>query len=211
MANINAPFGLRQQTSAVGAPSNFQMIPKNIAYNDTTKIFTGDPIKVLDTGYIAQWAAADGIAKLAGIFDGVEYLSTAQGKMTSSNFWPGADVASTAQSTIVAKIIPVTPGSVFLVQSDGTGVAFTDIGLNAEITIGTGNVQTGQSGAYLSGVANTATLPFRIIGLYGGLPGAGGALGIQPGTNGPYSGSATGAYNWVLVQPNLSGTGSLGT
>lgn len=209
MANINAPYGFRQQQSATGAPSNFEMVNKTIAYNDTTKIFFGDPVKLLDTGYVAQWTATTAVSQLAGIFAGCEYLSTANGKMVSSAFWPGADVASTAQSTIVAKIIPCTGAvaSTFLVQSDATGVAFAGIGQNIDVALGTGNTSSGQSGAYLdvSTINTTATLPFRIIGLYGGAWGAGGVGGIQPGTTGPYSGSATGAYNWVLVRANVAG------
>ena len=214
MANVNAPFGLRQQQSAMGAPSNFEMIYRQIAYNDTTKIFTGDPVKQLASGYCSQWTAGTAVSQMIGIFAGVEYLSTATGKIQSSPFWPGADVASTAQSTIVAKIIPVNLAmpSTFVAQSDGTGVAFADIGQTIDIAVGTGSTANGISGAYLdtTTMSTTATLPFRIVGLYGGLPGAGGALGIQPGSTGPYAGSSTGAYNWVIVRANSAGAGSTG-
>ncbi len=214
MANNNAPFGFSQQQGAVGAPSNFEMINMPIAYNDSTKIYTGDPVKRLNTGYIAQWTASTAVSQLAGIFAGCEYLSSSQGKMVSSPYWPGADVASTAQSTIIAKIIPcnlaIPPK--FLVQSDSTGIAFADIGQNVDVAIGTGSTLTGKSGAYLDAgtLGVTATLPFRIVGLYGGAWGAGGVGGIQPGSTGPYNGSATGAYNWVIVQANVSGAGSTG-
>ena len=208
MANINAPFGLKQLQSATGAPSNYEMIYRQIAYNDSTKIYTGDPVKQLNTGYIAQWTATTAVSQLIGIFAGCEYLSSSQGKMVSSPYWPGADVASTAQSTIVAKIIPcnLAAASTFLVQSDSTGVAVADVGQNVDVALGTGSTLTGQSGAYLDvGTLNTtATLPFRIVGLYGGLPGAFGAMGIQPGSTGPYTGSATGAYNWVIVKANVT-------
>jgi len=214
MPNNNAPFGFSQQQGAVGAASNFELINMPIAYNDSTKIYTGDPVKRLNTGYIAQWTAATAVSQLAGIFVGCEYLSSSQGKMVQSPYWPGADVASSAQSTIRAKIIPCNLAipSKFLVQSDATGIAFADIGQNIDVALGTGSTLTGQSGAYLdTGTLGTAaTLPFRIVGLYGGAWGAGGNGGVQPGTTGPYSGSATGAYNWVIVQANVSGAGSTG-
>lgn len=212
MANNNAPFGFQVQQSAVGAPSNFEMAPAVIAYNDSTKIFTGDPVKLLSTGFIAQWTAGTAVSELAGIFDGCEYLSSSQGKMVSSPYWPGADVASTAQNTIVAKIIPCTGASApwFKVQSDVTGVAFADLGQNCDVNLGTGNTITGQSGAYIVSLGTTNTLPFRIRRLYGGAIGAGGAGGVTPGTTGPYSGSATGAYNLVLVQANVTGFGADG-
>ena len=214
MANVNAPYGLKQQQGATGAASNFEMVNMTIAYNDSTKIYTGDPVKKLSTGYIGQWTASTAVSQLAGIFAGCEYLSSSQGKMVSSPYWPGADVASTAQNTIVAKIIPINLAipSTFLVQSDSTGVAFADIGQNIDVALGTGSTLTGQSGCYLDvgTIGVTATLPFRIVGLYGGAWGAGGHGGIQPGSTGPYNGSATGAYNWVLVQANSSGAGSTG-
>lgn len=214
MANNNAPFGFQQQQSAVGAASNFEMNTGVIAYNDATKIYTGDPVQLLSTGFISQWAAAVAVSQLMGIFDGVQYLSTALGKLTSSNFWPGADVASTAQNTIVGKLLPCTgtASPLFKVQSDATGVAFADIGQNADIALGTGSTITGQSGAYLDHTtyATTATLPFRIVSLYGGAFGAGGVGGVQPGSTGPYGGSATGAYNWVIVRANVVGAGATG-
>lgn len=215
MANTNFPFGLRPFQSAIGAASNFENAQANILYSDTTKIFRGDPVMMGAGGYVTQWTAGTAVSQLWGIFWGCSYLSTSQGKVTNNPIWPGADVASTAQSTIVANIIPCTGSAspLLVVQSDATGVAFADIGANIDIVVGTGNTLTGWSGAYLnatSTINTTATLPFRIKGLYGGLPGAGGYMGLAPGTAGPYSGTATGAYNWVVVQANVTGAGATG-
>lgn len=207
MANVNAPYGMLPFQSAVGSASNFEHVQKQIAYNDTTKIYRGDPVKLLNTGYIVQWSAATDAKYFAGVFWGCTYLSSSRGKMVQSQFWPGADVASTAQESIVAQVIPAGMGAasgLFRIQSDATGIAFADINLNAEITVGTGNTLNGQSGAYLSGPAATATLPVTIVGLYGGAPGAGGFMGVQPSSTNPYGGSATGAYNWVIVRPNAA-------
>jgi hypothetical protein len=213
MSNINAPFGLWPMEGPQGAAPNYQLTQANIAYDNSTKIFTGDLVDILPTGYIRQWIASTSVvAQVRGVFMGCEYLSSSQGKMVSSPYWPGADVASTAQNTIVAKVLPLGTGAplFFRVQSDATGVTFADIGANVEFTQGTGNTLTGRSGGYISGIATTATLPLKIYGLYGGLPGAGGRMGIQPGTNGPYSGSATGAYAWAVVVANTTGTGTAG-
>jgi hypothetical protein len=212
MANVNAPFGFKPLQSATGAASNFEMIQAPIAYNDTTPIYTGDPVKILNTGYVSQWTNGTAVSQLWGIFWGVTYLSSSQGKQVQNNYWPGTDVASTAQTSIVANIIPCTgaiPGT-FLVQSDSTGVAFADIGQNCDVTLGTGSAYNGRSGAYISNLGTAATLPFRIIGLYGGLPGAGGYMGVQPSSTNPYGGSSTGAYNWVIVRANTSGAGATG-
>lgn len=215
MANVNAPFGLLPQgLTGTGTAPNFEMANVNIAYNDTTKIYRGDPVKKLATGYVAQWTATTAVSQLAGIFWGCQYLSTSQGKTVFSQFWPGADVASTAQSSIVGYIVPcnLAVSTTFLVQTDATGAAFADIGANFDVALGTGSTLSGKSGCYLdiSTLNTTATLPFRLVKLYGGVPGSGGAMGIQPGDTGPYSGSSTGAYNWVLVQANVSGAGSTG-
>lgn len=215
MANQFAPYGFMPIQSAVGAASNFEMVQAQIAYNDSTPIYRGDPVKLLNTGYVSQWTAATAVSQLYGIFWGVHYLSSSQGKLVANNFWPGADVASTAQNTIVADIIPCTGSAspLFRVQSDATGVAFADIGQNIDVALGTGNALSGKSGAYINTatLGVTATLPFRIVQLYGGLPGAGGFMGAQPNDAGnPYGGSATGAYNWVIVRANVTGAGATG-
>lgn len=214
MANINAPFGLLPMEGMMGTAPNYQITQGNIAYDNSTPIYRGDLVERLVSGYLRQWIASTSVvAQIAGVFLGVEYLSTSQGKMVSSAYWPGNDVASTAQNTIVAKILPLGAGAapmIFKVQSDATGLTFADIGANVEFTQGTGNTLTGQSGGYISGIAQTATLPLKLIGLYGGLPGAGGRMGVQPGSAGPYSGSATGAYAWGIVAANTVGTGTAG-
>lgn len=212
MANLNAPFGLRPIQSAVGAASNYEMIQGQILYSDTTKIFRGDPVMIGSNGYLTQWTNGTAVSQLIGIFWGCHYLSVSQGKVVPNNYWPGADVASTGQGSITADIIPCTGSAspLFIVQSDVTGVAIGDLGQTADITLGTGNTLNGQSGAYLSNLGTEATKPFRIVQLYGGAQGAGGFGGIQPGTAGPYAGSATGAYNWVVVRANVSGAGATG-
>lgn len=220
MANVFAPYGFLPVTSATGAPSNYEMASGVIAYNDTTKIFRGDPVKLLSTGFISQWTAGTAVSQLAGIFWGCTYLSSAQGKQVESQYWPGADVASTNQGTINAWIIPCTGAAAptFRVQAanssttDTTGIAFADIGQTIDVALGAGNTFNGQSTAYidLNTINTTATLPFRVVSLFGGGLGQGGVGGIQPGTNGPYAGSATGAFNWVIVRANVSGAGATG-
>lgn len=216
MANVNKPFGLLPIGNlGTGAPFNGELMNVPMAY-DTAAIYRGDPVAKLASGYVGVWTpSSTAVSQLAGIFWGCEFLSAFTGKMESSAFWPGSGtVASSAQNTIVAKIIPcnlAVPGA-FVIQSDATGIAFADIGRNCDVALGTGNTLNGQSGAYINSATlnDTATLPFRIKSLYGGAFGAGGVGGIQPGSTGPYSGSATGAYNWVVVQANVSGAGSTG-
>lgn len=200
MANTFAPFGLSQVGGNPGAAPNFEQAAYSILYSDTTKIYTGDPVKLGSNGYVAQWTAGTGVSQMFGIFVGCKYLSTAQGKVVWSPYWPGSDVASTAQTSIEAYVVPCSPGSAprFVVQtadSNTTAVAVTQaaVGQNADIALGTGSTANGRSGAYLdiNTFGTTATLPFRIIGLY---------QGVGNGSD------ATSAYNWVIVEANTAQT-----
>ena len=196
MSNTFAPFGFSQVGGNAGAAPNFEQASYPIVYNDANKIYTGDPVKILSTGYIAAWTAGTEVSQLFGIFAGCQYLSTSQSRVVWSPYWPGADVASGAQSSVVGYVVPVSPGSAprFLVQtgdSSTTAVAVTqaDVGQNYDVAMGTGNTLNGRSGAYLyiSTAATTATLPFRLIGLY---------HGVGNGSD------ATTANNWVIVSAN---------
>lgn len=202
MANTNAPFGFRLTNSATGAAPNFEMRNATIAYNDSTKIYTGDPVKMTGTGgQVTQWTAATAVSQLWGIFGGCKYLSSSQGKVVFSSFWPGADVASTAQSSIIAYLIPciMSPAPTFLVQTGSAGVTVDAIGANVDVQLGTGSTLSGQSGAFLdSTFTTTATLPFRVTGLYG--------VGSTWGPANAGAGSQAGAYNWVYVEANVTGS-----
>ena len=196
MSNTFAPFGYSQVGGNAGAAPNFEQAPYPILYSDTDKIYTGDPVKIGSNGYIAAWTAGTAVSQLFGIFAGCQYLSTSQSRVVWSPYWPGADVASGAQSSLVGYVVPVSPGSAprFLVQtgnSSTTAVAVTQasVGQNADVAMGTGNTLNGRSGAYLdiSTFGATATLPFRIIGLY---------QGVGNGSD------ATSANNWVIVSAN---------
>lgn len=197
MANTNAPFGFKYDgVAGGGAAPTVSMITRPILYTDTTKIFHGDPVINAASansnsalGYICQWAATPTTGNIAGIFNGCRYLSLSQGKVVYSPFWPGGDAAS---GSVYAEIIPFFPGVPlqFYVQAASGPITAAQVGQNAEISIGTGSTVTGISGASLTGVATTSTLPWRITGLY---------AGVGPGSD---TGSA---YNWVYVAPNLPG------
>jgi hypothetical protein len=191
MANTNAPFGALPYRGADGAAPTYGMTTRLVAYNDTTKIFRGDLVKSLNTGYIAQWTASTAVSQAAGVFWGCKYYSVSQKTTVFSNYWPGADVATNA--IVTAYLIPIATAVPprFTIQSDSTGVAFADVGLNCDVAMGTGDTNTGMSGMYLnvSTAAATATLPFRILGLAAD-------TAVGPGTQ-------SGAYNRVVVQANI--------
>ena len=184
MANTFAPFGFRQYSGTGSAPT-YEQVPVQIAYN-ATNIFYGDPVEPDANGQVIQGDGTTAAAGIAGIFVGCKYLSVAQKRTVWSNYWPGSDVAS---SNTVEGYIINDPNAKFVVQSDGTGVAQTDVNATAGYAIGTGNTSNGISGAYLANIGpTTATLPFRIVGLVTDPPGS--------------AGTASGAYNWVIVAFN---------
>jgi hypothetical protein len=178
MANTNAPFGFRQYRGLGSAPTYEQSV-RLIASADTTAVYFGDPVSNLNTGYITR--ATAGTAQIAGIFVGCKYLSTSQKRTVWSNYWPGADASAAVEAYIVDD-----PNAQFVVQAGGTAIGLADMGLNIQFNLGTGNANTGISGAYVESPAVTATLPFRIIGF----------IESPPGANGT---DITSAYNQIIV------------
>lgn len=190
MANANTPFGF-QQYSGTGSVPTYEQVAVTIAYN-ASAIYYGDPVEPDANGLVVQGDGTTAAAGIAGIFVGCKYLSVSQKRTIWSNYWPGSDVAS--GNTVEGYIIN-DPNAKFVVQSDSSGIAQADVNLNVGYAIGTGNANTGISGAYITGPAVTATLPFRIVGLVTAPPGA-------PGTE-------AGAYNRVIVAFNNVATKSL--
>lgn len=196
MSNTNAPFGFRWLGFVSGGGSVPQLVKRKIAYGDTTAVYRGDPVQNVNTGYVAQSAASVVVSQVAGIFWGCEYLSNAIGERVFSTYWPGAD----ASSDVDAFIIPIAGAlpSLFIAQATSTALAFADIGANIDIDIGTGSVTGGyaKSGATLdqSTLNTTATLPFRIVGLYSSI--------AAPGVNGT---DDTASYNIAIVRANSFG------
>ena len=195
MANTLAPFGFRNLGNTDGASPTFGMITRKIAAADTTKIYKNDPVKSLSTGYVAQWTASTAVSQLAGIFAGCEYTDSASGEKRWSQHWPGGGNTGDAIAYLVPCNLSTPP--LFVVQSSGTAITLADIGANADVSVGTGSVYTHLSGATLDqGTLNTtATLPFRVIGLWGG---------VGNGSD------ASTSYNWVIVAANVAGAGSTG-
>lgn len=185
MSNTLAPFGFKHVGYLDGQAPNFAPQPRQVLATNTTKIFRGDPVVSLSSGYIAQ--AAPGTTQIAGVFDSCTYYSLAQGRQVWSNFWPGGDVAS--NGLVVAHIIS-SPGALFLAQSNGLPITIADVGSNVNFAIGTGStIGGGFSGATIdqSTLLGTNTLPFRIYGLYESV-----GNGSDPTTN----------YNYAVVAFN---------
>lgn len=189
MANTNAPFGFRQVKSLVAASPNFALSTRKISGSYATAIYRGDPVVSEATGYIQQ--AAPGTTAIAGIFNGCKYFSKSQGKTVWSAYWPAVttDISGDAEAYIIDD-----PNALFEVQAGAGSVALADVGSNANFAIGTGNTNSGQSGAYLdtSTIAQTSTLAFRIKGYLGDTL----FSAVGPGSD------PTSAYNIAIVAFN---------
>lgn len=195
MANTLAPFGFRTLGVVGGSSPTFGMIWRKVAAADTADIFYGDPVKSLNTGYVAAWTASTAVSQLAGIFRGCRYVSSATGEYVFSTLWPGTGNTGDVEVCLDPCNLAVPP--LFLVQSSGTAITLADIGANADVSMGTGSQTTHISGATLdqATLGTTATLPFRIMGLY---------QGVGNGSD------AASSYNWVIVAANVAGAGSTG-
>ena len=195
MSNNISYFGFLPYEGEDGAAPTFGTRWYYILYSNGTKIYRGDPVQLLSSGYIGQWTATTGVSQLAGIFWGCEYYSVSNQATIFNKYWPGADVATNA--VVKAQVIPVLTGSnpKFYVQSGNsaggaTALGQSVVGQNYDVALGTGSTASGMSGAYLdqNTQGTTATLPFRLLGYY----------------DGPGNGSdQTSANNWVIVQANI--------
>ncbi len=194
MANTNAPFGFRQYSGNGSAPT-YEQVAVQIAYN-ASAIYFGDPVEPDANGQVVRGDGTTGSVGIAGIFVGCQYLSTSQKRVVWSNYWPGSDVAS--NQTVTGYIVN-DPNAKFVVQNGSSSAIGLDaINANASYTIGTGNANSGISGATLdrASIDVTATLPFRIVGLVQDPPGSAGT-------------DITSGYNYVIVAFNNVATKSL--
>jgi len=157
MANVNAPFGLKPIGKLGSAVNSTGTTEYDILSGTTGTIYTGDPVKMVNTGGIAVAAAGD---LLLGVFQGCHYTDS-NGDRIFSPVWTTATVTSDCKAAVVDD-----PDALFEVQSAATGsVTQTDVGLNGDIVYAAGSSITGVSGVKISGTMATGTAQLRIMGI----------------------------------------------
>lgn len=163
MANNNAPFGFSATRALSGYAVTGASDVYQISATNTTKIYAGDPVTIDASGNINVAVSTTNPVLPVGIFGGCEYYDTSVKKPVWFPAWLGS---SSATGTVTAWVITDTK-QVFEVQSSGANLPYTSVGANANFLIGTGNNNSGMSGATLdqASLATTNTLPFRIVGL----------------------------------------------
>ena len=163
MANIDQAYGLRPIAKVGSAPGGTTGTTKYaIADNQSTAIFTGDPVKYKNDGTIEVATASDA---LLGVFMGCFYTDPTTGKPTYKDHFP----ASLSPGDAIA-FVADDPDQMFVVQQDsvGSNLVAADLNLNANLIFGTGSTTTGVSGVEIdsSTGAATATHQVRLIDFY---------------------------------------------
>jgi hypothetical protein len=195
-ANAAAPSGFSTLRRYDGATPNYGAREEVIAYNYGTRINYGDPVFRHTDGTIRLYA--NGGTTVHGIFRGCRYLDPGTLK---TEFYPAWRTPTLASTVSVFAMVDQDPLMVFMAQAVGTALTQTSIGLNMDITAGTSGTSTNLSGystCSLSGTAaNTATLPFRIVGIVGLTAGL-----VTPAINAAYL--ATNDNQWLEVMMNTT-------
>ena len=158
MANTNAPFGARPVKTLAGGVISPNTIAYTIASGLAENIYSGDFVDQAGSatvdGQTIKLATAGDTNKILGVFAGVSYKD-ANGVPQFKQYWATGTVA-----TDIKAYVYDNPNILFEIQSDATGVAYADVGLNVNMEVGTGSAATGQSGAMADasgGFATTAT------------------------------------------------------
>ena len=157
MANQDAAFGLKP-SSKLGSNVNSEGTTEySIASGASGNIFSGDPVKMANTGTILVAAAGD---QALGVFRGCQYTDSS-GDVIFSPYWPDGTVTSDAVAFVVDD-----PNALFEVQSAATGsVVQTVVGNNADIVYTSGSTITGISAVEISGTTAATSAQLRIVGV----------------------------------------------
>ena len=172
MANTNGSFGLRPLSKLGGGANSTGLTgytPYEIASDNTDKIYQGQVVIPLASGFIDHAAnAAGGTVSHLGVFQGCEYVSSTTGKPTFSNFWPGSGADSNHP---VKAFVNDDPNQLYVIASDASltskANARASVFLNASLSTGiTGSDTSGLSFGRLavSTLATTNTLTLRLMG-----------------------------------------------
>lgn len=167
MPNVYAPSGFLSGRPYEGRQPNFAMRPNVILYNYATKIAQNDPVFLATDGTIRLYAAAG--TTFHGIFRGCRYFDPPQGKTMFYNQWTAPTYL--ASTTYVEALVDIDPWSTLICQAQGGPLGQANIGQNVDIVGGTSGQPTGAGistcALNAAAPANTATLPFRIVGIVG--------------------------------------------
>ena len=164
MANVDAAFGLQLVEDNSQTPLEICFIPST----DETAVFVGDPVNTAgSSGSIVGCPSKKTVKQAAaseafyGVVQGFLPHWVSTGMDLSKRYRP-------ADTAMYVLIKPANHQDVYRIQcdDDSATLAAADIGLNANIVVGSGDTFTGSSGVELdTDTKNTsATLPLKILG-----------------------------------------------
>jgi hypothetical protein len=164
MANVDAAFGLQLVEDNSHTPLETCFIPST----DGTAVFVGDTVKTAgSSGNIVGCPKKKTVAQcptataIYGVVQGFLPQMVSTGMDLSKRYRP----ANTAMYVLIK---PANNQDIYRIQCDDVGsvIGDTEIGLNADIAVGSGSTITGMSHMELdsSTALSTATLQLKIIG-----------------------------------------------
>ena len=174
MANQETAYGLRP-IGLVGSGVNSTGVTEyEIASNNTNAIFQFSLVVPTAAGVIDEAGATDGGTTPAlGVLMGVQYHDSVQKKPVWLNYWPGSGSVSVDTNYPVKAMVADNPNQLFRVASDATltdratalAAVFGNASLGTSARTGSTNTGNSDSALNVASIADTATLPLRIVGL----------------------------------------------
>ena len=159
---VNAPYGFQAINRVDGTPyaGQTRLIPIASTYN--TAIYAGDLVKIVAAGTIEKFTGTT-TGSPSGVFVGVQYVNSL-GQFTPAQYYPGTSVTE-AFAIVVDDPMAAFKVAVTNVSSVMSSAARAAVGSNMSVLAGTGDANTGNSGAsVLAGSeAGTAGLVVRVI------------------------------------------------
>jgi hypothetical protein len=135
-----------------------------IASGYNTAIYQGNLVKLVADGVIE---CGDGTSDALGVFAGCEYID-ANGKPTTSNYWPASTTATKIKAYVYAD-----PFTVFKIGVSANGANFTQavVGGSVDVANATaGSTTTGRSTASVTATPSAATAQLRVLGFVDNAP-----------------------------------------
>lgn len=155
-SNVNRPYGLIPVSHLDGSPYNGAIQRYYVPASDNTAIYLGDPVR------IAGSADSEGTPTATRAAAGESFVGT----MVGMEYIP-SDLFTQYRQGGVARYIYVAEGKdvVYKIRASAA-IAATNIGQNADISLGTGSNTTGISGATLDvSTLGTGTAQLRTLRL----------------------------------------------
>ena len=159
---VNAPYGFQAINRVDGTPYAGQTRLISIASTYNTAIYAGDLVKIVAAGTIEKFTGTT-TGSPSGVFVGVQYVNSL-GQFTPAQYYPGTSVTE-AFAIVVDDPMAAFKVAVTNVSSVMSSAARAAVGSNMSVLAGTGDANTGNSGAsVLAGSeAATAGLVVRVI------------------------------------------------